>query len=130
MKLYTLFSALLLAVCCLYSPNNWAWGHGGRFGVYIGAPFYGGYYGYGYGYPYAYPYGYPYYPPAVAAVPAPMAPQTYIQQSPSVVQPPPPAVQQQPQQGSYWHFCSDPEGYYPYIKECPGGWQLVQPSPH
>jgi hypothetical protein len=29
---------------------------------------------------------------------------------------------------SYWHFCQDPEGYYPYVKDCPGGWMTVVPS--
>jgi hypothetical protein len=31
------------------------------------------------------------------------------------------------QQSSYWHFCRNPEGYYPYVKECPGGWMKVAP---
>ena len=30
---------------------------------------------------------------------------------------------------SYWYYCSDPSGYYPYIQHCPGGWQQVAPNP-
>lgn len=119
MKSHMKLSALLLMFCCLYSGSNWAWGHhgGGHFGFYFGAPFYP-YYGYGYGFP-AYPY--PYYPPAVVTVPA--APQTYIQQAPAVQQAAP------QNQSNFWHYCNNPEGYYPYVKECPSGWQLVEPTP-
>ena len=106
-----ILSALLLMACGLYSGSNWAWGHHGHFGFYYGMPFYP---------PYAYPYTYPYYPPAVVTVPA--VPQNYVQQAPQA-----PAVQQN--QSAYWHYCSNPEGYYPYVKECPNGWQLVEPTP-
>jgi len=56
---------------------------------------------------------YPYYayPPAVVQE----APPVYTQQAP---EPPPPA---------YWYYCQDPQGYHPYIKECPGGWLTVVP---
>ncbi|HWA88735.1 MAG TPA: hypothetical protein VG889_01785 [Rhizomicrobium sp.] len=27
----------------------------------------------------------------------------------------------------YWYFCSDPEGYYPYIQECRRAWHPVPP---
>lgn len=32
---------------------------------------------------------------------------------------------------AWWYRCDQPSGYYPYIKDCPGGWQTVpaQPSP-
>ncbi|MCK9608465.1 MAG: hypothetical protein M0R33_18655 [Methylomonas sp.] len=34
------------------------------------------------------------------------------------------ANQQNP--ANYWHYCPNPEGYYPYVKECPGGcWQIL-----
>ncbi len=104
------FSAILFMICCLFSENNWAWGHG-HFGFYYGAPFWPYY-----GYPFGYPYPYPYFPPAVVAPPV----MNYIQQSP-------PAGQQNP--SAYWHYCTDPEGYYPYIKECPNGWQVIPPTP-
>ena len=97
--------------------GGWGYGHGGHyghsgFGFYFGAPFYS--YPY-YSYPYQYPY---YYPPAVITVPA--TPPVYIQQSP-------PAARQYP--NGYWYYCNNPEGYHPYVKECPNGWQQVDPIP-
>ena len=94
-------------------------GHGGHghvvVGIGLGAPYWG--WGWGYGYPY-YP-GY-YYPPAYAYPAYPAQPSTYIQQdAPSA-----PAPQQ-----NYWYYCQDAQAYYPYVKECPGGWQRVAPQP-
>ena len=134
----TFWISIILAASCLSSGSAWAeghhhhgggggwggggWGGGARYGFSFGGPifpYYGGY-GYGWGgYPYGNPYPYPYYPPAVVTVPT--APPTYIQQAPP--------VQQQAPAANYWHYCSNPEGYYPYVKECPGGWQLVPPTP-
>jgi hypothetical protein len=77
---------------------------------------YGGYGGYGYG-----GYGYPAAPyPPVVAVPA--APPVYIQQEVAQAQP-------QAQATNYWHYCRNPEGYYPYVKNCPEGWIQVAPQP-
>ena len=42
-------------------------------------------------------------------------PQTYIQQEPPTQQ--------------YWYYCQNPQGYYPYVGECPDGWQQVAPQP-
>jgi hypothetical protein len=91
-------------------------GHGG-FGVSIGPVWgpgwWGPYYPY---YPY-YPYSSysPYYaePPAVA----PQQPDVYIQPAPQSEEP------------DYWYYCQNPEGYYPYVKQCPKGWMRVVPSP-
>lgn len=89
--------------------------HGGgrvHFGVVIGAPFYPWYYP-----PYYYsPY---YYPPAVVTVPA--TPPTYVERGGSQAAP--------AQQQSYWYYCTESKTYYPYVKECPGGWQRVVPQP-
>ncbi|MDD5411928.1 MAG: hypothetical protein PHF31_11040 [Methylobacter sp.] len=88
---------------------------------YYGWPYYSPYYGRPYYSPY---YGRPYYspyyayPPALVTVPA--TPPVYIQQSP-------PTAQQYP--SGYWYYCNNPEGYYPYINECPTGWQQVEPIP-
>ena len=91
------------------------YGHGG----YYGPSYYYGGLGLGLGYGLGY-YGSPYYayPPAVIAVPT--APPVYIQQTP-------PVVQQNP--SGYWYYCNNPQGYYPYVKQCPGGWQQVAPTP-
>ena len=98
-----------------YGGGGWGYGHGGNyghssFGFYFGAPLYPYY-----SYPYQSPY---YYPPTIITVP--VTPPVYIQQSR-------PAAQQYP--SGYWYYCTSPEGYYPYIKVCPNGWQQVAPIP-
>ena len=89
--------------------------HGPRvvFGFSVGAPW---------GYPYAYPY-YPYYP-AYGYYPAPVV----VQQQPSVYVERPQVEPSQPAAG-YWYYCADSRAYYPYVKECPAGWQRVAPRP-
>jgi len=115
-------SALLLMALCGTVASAPAWaqhrGHGrGRahVGVVIGAPLFWPpyYYGQPHYYPY-YPYAYPYQYPTVVAVPS--EPPVYIEQSPQ-------------QQQQYWYFCNNPQGYYPYVKQCPSGWQQVAPTP-
>jgi len=29
----------------------------------------------------------------------------------------------------YWYYCRDPEGYYPYVRECNGSWEPVPAMP-
>ena len=84
------------------------WGPRVFFGVGVAAPFW--WYPYGYAYPY--PYAYPAYSPPVVVE---SLPQTYIQQD--------------TQAQEYWYYCQSLQGYYPYVKECPGGWQQVAPQP-
>jgi hypothetical protein len=55
---------------------------------------------------------------------------------PVVVAPPPVYVQPRQQLSieafpaeSYWYYCHNPTGYYPYVQQCPGGWQAVAPTP-
>jgi hypothetical protein len=108
-----------------FSHGGGGWGHGGgghfggaRFGFYFGVPLYGlGYY------PYYYPpYSYPpaYYPPAAYM---PSSPPIYVEEDGAQ---PAPA---QPSQQNWWYYCVDSKTYYPYVKECPGGWQRVAPQP-
>ncbi len=73
------------------------------FGVGVAAPLF-------YPYPYAYPYPYPAYSPPVVVE---SSPPVYVQQGP------------QPQ---YWYYCESSQAYYPYVKECPGGWLQVVPQ--
>ncbi|MBI3140230.1 MAG: hypothetical protein HYZ19_00020 [Rhodocyclales bacterium] len=59
-------------------------------------------------------------------------PSPYYYYPPVVVRPAPPPVyieQGQEAAPAYWHYCAEPKGYYPYVQECPGGWQRVPPSP-
>jgi hypothetical protein len=113
MKTKIMLSVVLVMICSLYSGSNWARGHS-HFGFYFGGPLYP--YPY-YRDPFYYPY-YPYYPPTVITVP--VTPPVYIQQAP-------PAAPDYP--SGYWYYCNNPEGYYPYIKDCPRGWQQVEPIP-
>lgn len=99
--------ALLVGIGVASTSPVWAHNRGhARVGVFIGAPLW----------PWYYPSPYYYYPPVIT-VPAPPPP-VYIEQ------PKPPAATQ-----NYWYYCTNPEGYYPYVKECPGGWQTVEPRP-
>jgi hypothetical protein len=70
-----------------------------------------------------YPYNYPYYPPSAVAVNP--QPPVYVQQPAAPVAP---QAQTAPSE-NFWYHCSKPEGYYPYVKECPKGWQKVSPTP-
>ncbi len=102
--------------------------HGGYYharvgvGVYFGPGFVYGGYPYGY---YPYPY---YYPPAVVSAPA--SPPQYIEQGPDGPVPAPgPEDAAPPPAQAWWYYCNQPEGYYPYIQACPGGWQKVPAQP-
>jgi hypothetical protein len=114
MKHLNVFIALVVILCGAAASESalaWRGGHA-RFGVFIGPGWYPPYYGYP---PYYYP---PYYPPVVVA---PAAPTTYIEQGVAQAAPALPT--------GYWYFCDDAKAYYPYVKECPGGWQRVSPQP-
>lgn len=103
---------------------------GGFGGGYGGG--YGGFYNRGYyGMPYSPAYYGSYYSPRVI-VTAPPEPIVYIQQQDVTqarqVQTQPQQIQYQAQT-NYWHYCRNPEGYYPYVKQCSGGWLQVAPQP-
>jgi hypothetical protein len=53
------------------------------------------------------------------------SPPVVVERQPVVVQslPPGPAPQ------SFWYYCQNPAGYYPYVSVCPGGWTPVPASP-
>lgn len=61
-----------------------------------------------------------YYPPQPIIIERPEPP-VYIQQ--------PPAPAPAPDVSAYWYYCAGAKAYYPYVKECPGGWQRVAPRP-
>jgi len=124
----------VLAVLLLAGAgNSWAGGPVyGSVGVYVGP---GAYWGPAYPRPYYYPrafypglypypylYGDPYYNSAPVVV-VPPTPQVYIEQGGAAAEPVENAAQQ------YWYFCKGSNKYYPYVKECPGGWQKVLPQP-
>lgn len=96
--------------------------HAGRshvgVGVFIGGPAF-----------WYYPYPYAYYPPAYyepgyydpAAAAVPYSPPTYIEQGDAQAAPAQPEAS--------WYYCAETNSYYPYVKQCPGGWQRVAPQP-
>lgn len=43
--------------------------------------------------------------------------------------PPPPVYIEQGDAAGYWYYCNKPAGYYPGVRECPGGWVRVVPQP-
>ncbi len=101
------FAVVLVLLFGVAGPAMADHGHWrGHVGVYFGDPFW----------PWGYYPPYPYYPPVVA-VPVPTSPPVYIEREPA-----------QPEE-SYWYYCENPQGYYPYIKSCPGGWKKVVPTP-
>ena len=111
----------VLALTALVLGAAWtvpamAYGHfaHARVGVFIG-PGFGPWY---YPWPYAYgpyPYApYPYYYDAPGYAPAPSQ---YVEREAARVAP------------ASWYYCSDPQGYYPYVQQCRAGWQRVSPTP-
>jgi hypothetical protein len=56
------------------------------------------------------------------AVPVVVPPPVVVTPAPSVVVPPaaPP---------TFWYYCDNPRGYYPYVSQCPSGWRAVSPTP-
>jgi hypothetical protein len=125
------FLFVLAAVLFAGAGSAWAGGRVyGSVGVYVGP---GAYWGPAYPRPYYYPrayypgfypylYGDPYYDPAPVVI-VPSTPQVYIERSDAAAEPAENAAQQ------YWYFCKGSNKYYPYVKECPGGWQKVLPQP-
>lgn len=63
----------------------------------------------------SYPYYYPYYNSPTIVIR--QSPTTYIQRD------------LDSEREYYWYYCRKPEGYYPYVKQCPDGWMKVVPSP-
>ncbi len=47
---------------------------------------------------------------------------------PVVIERQPPVFVQPEPQPQYWYYCQAPQGYYPYVQQCPGGWLQVVPS--
>lgn len=95
--------------------------HGGSrfdFDFVVGGPFWGWpwYYGYPGYYPYYYPGYYPYYyAPAEQSVP-----QEYIER---------PRSRHSSRSSGFWYYCQQSNAYYPYVRECPGGWEKVPSKP-
>lgn len=126
--------AVLLASSLLFTSQAWAHGyrhggprgsvvvathvgHGGGFRHVHGRGRVGVYFGLGVPlfWPYYHPYPYYAYPP--------YARETIIYDSPPAYTAP---VEAPP---AYWYFCREANGYYPYVSQCPGGWEKVPATP-
>ncbi|NEX63041.1 hypothetical protein [Noviherbaspirillum galbum] len=128
MKAVRAAAASLALLATAIAAPAFAWpvhhhGSGVRLGLYLGPGWYG---------PWYYPQpAYPVYPSTVIVQES--AP-VYIQRAPDGMEGQPPSapapMASSPAPG-VWYFCAKPEGYYPYVKQCPGGWRQVpaQPSP-
>jgi hypothetical protein len=90
-----------------WSRPHW-YGYGG---IYVGGwPWYA---------PWYYGYAWPVYPYADVAVPAPTQ---YVEMGQAPAGAPANAAP------AAWYYCANPAGYYPYVKDCPGGWRQVEPQ--
>lgn len=95
----------ILVLLAIVSENSWADHRShSHFGFYVGIPW-------------VFPPPYYYYPPRVVVLP-PAPPPVYIEQAPAAAPAP-----------SYWYYCEASRAYYPYVKDCPGGWMAVAPTP-
>jgi hypothetical protein len=60
----------------------------------------------------------------------PWYPYGYYTPPPVIVQKQPPVyVEPEQRSDNYWYYCQNPQGYYPYVKNCPDGWMKVVPQP-
>jgi hypothetical protein len=117
-RVSVLLSALLTAVVSLQpalAHERHRYHHGPdhpglRLGVYVGYVWPGPYY--------YYPPYYPPYSPLVVVRPQPQI--YYIERA---------APQAASAAGALWYFCRATGSYYPYVRECPGGWEQVVPTP-
>ncbi len=112
MRKSVLILLILPAVLSAGAVSCYAGGHGHHDGHFSGSIWIGPGWGAAWPGPYYPPY-YPYYVPRAAAQPL------YGEDVRA------PA----PEEEDYWYYCRQPEGYYPYIKKCPGGWMKVVPPP-
>jgi hypothetical protein len=110
-----LIGLAIAAAGVLGAGSAFAWHHGPRvvLGFNVG-PYWGPYWGP----PYYYP-GPVYYPAPVVV--SPPAPSVYVERNDQAQAPAP--------QTSYWYYCDASRAYYPYVKDCPGGWRAVAPTP-
>ena len=120
MKRILFLTCLLWAAGLSVSPSAMAW-YPGMYGGF-------GWYPPGFGYmggPFFYPGDVSpndyYYPPIIVTEPA--QPQVYVEKSA------PTAANGEATVSYYWYHCDSPEGYYPYITQCPAGWKAVAPTP-
>jgi len=97
-----------------YAPS-WGPGWGRGYGYGYGGAWRGNWAGAGY-------YGFP--PPAYYAPPVAYAPPVV-----AYVTPPQPMVLASQPQAPVWYYCESSGKYFPYVQECPTGWQTQAATP-
>jgi hypothetical protein len=112
MKIEKFVFGIVLTAGALAGSPAWA-DHGHRhggvsLGINLGIPVGPWYYP-----PYYYPY-----PPLIAVQPSPTV---YIEKGVEAAVAPAPS-------SNYWYYCPNPQGYYPYVRECQSGWMTVLPQ--
>jgi hypothetical protein len=122
-------AAALLAILTLAAAGT-ALAHGPRgrvsFGIHFGLPVWP-----------AWHYRPAYYPPVYypeRVVYVREEPTVYVERPATavpapIVQPAPQANPQAAAPESWWYYCAESAGYYPYVQSCAGGWQRVAPRP-
>ena len=111
-------ATILFALVMLAASSAFAHGRGRvHFGLHFGFPLY----------PYTSLYPYDYYPAPIYHYPvpytvrvAPSAPPVWVERD---------DVGREEDAASWWYYCAQSRGYYPYVKSCPGGWERVPPAP-
>jgi len=117
-----------------YYGNPYWWGGPG---YYAPGYYWPGYYGSGYYAPGSFGYmppAYVYGPPGVVTSTGGVA---YIEREDGTVSTQPAAPEAAaalpattpPPGGQWWYLCDSPRGAYPYVRECPGGWERVPAVP-
>lgn len=105
--------------------------HGGhaRIGISLGIPVFAASYYYSpyYAHP-AFSYRAPVYvyPSAEYRLTAPVE---YVERGVAQAPPSQTQAQTQGQTAGYWYYCTASATYYPYVNECPSGWQRVPAQP-
>ena len=115
LKTIKLFSLAIFLFGGVISSSVWAFDDARH---HFGSNYGGGPYGYGYGRFFLSPY-YAYHPRKVEM---PIESLVYVQRQDI-------GLSATGSQSNYWHYCSNPEGYYPHVKKCPDGWLPVAPQP-
>ncbi len=133
MKILKLLCLIIVLLGLMPASSAWArGGHDGGHhfgGHHFGGHHYGGYgfgwelglgyYGLGYGRYWPYYGGYsPYHGSYGGGYGGSYPPVVYVQQQGGV-------QAATKSQTDYWHYCSNPKGYYPHVKNCPDGWMQV-----
>ncbi len=113
-----LFAGVTLAVAAVAMAGSadaaWGW----RGGFWGGPRFFGPSIGFGIYAPLYVP------PPPVVYAPPPVVVQ------PGYVAPPAPVTVPPAPNPAYWYYCNNPQGYYPYIRQCSSQWMTVPANPN